>query len=95
LTDTWTSRSFKEIWRLEIFGPPIADSFVHSLNTTERMACISARIPMDFNVPVRTVQAQDLETKPVEKHMQVCLDVNMDFKTATTVALSEPLLTKA
>jgi len=57
------------------------------------MACVSVRIPLEFNP--RTLRSQDLEKTLVEKHMRVCLSVDPGFETAVTIAPSEPLLAQA
>ena len=57
------------------------------------MACISVRIPLEFNAV--TLRSQEMERTLVEKHMRVCLSVDPGFETVVTVAPSEPLLSEA
>jgi len=57
------------------------------------MACISIRIPLEFNAV--TLHSQEMERTLVEKHMCVCLSVDPGFETVVTIAPSEPLLMEA
>jgi hypothetical protein len=70
-----------------------SDDFIRNLTDTEKMACMSVRIPLEFNA--RTLRSQDMERTLVEKHMRVCLSVDAGFETAVTVAPSEPILAEA
>jgi hypothetical protein len=70
-----------------------SDDFVRSLTDDEKMACMSVRIPLEFNA--RTLRSQEREMILVEKHMRVCLSVDAGFETAVTVAPSEPILAEA
>ena len=70
-----------------------AEDFIRKLSDVEKMACMSVRLPLEFNG--RTLRAQDMERTLVEKHMRVCLSVDPGFETAITVAPSEPLLAEA
>ena len=54
------------------------------------MACISVRIPLEFNV-----RSRDMEKTLVERHLRVCLRVDPGFETTVTIAPSEPLLAEA
>jgi hypothetical protein len=69
---------------------PSSKSSVEALNHVERMACISVRMPLEFNV-----HSRDMEKTLVERHLRVCLHVDPQFETAVTVAPSEPLLAEA
>jgi hypothetical protein len=69
------------------------EDFVCNLNAVEKMACMSVRLALEFNG--KTLRAQDIERKLVEKHMRVCLSVNPGFETAITIAPSEPFLAAA
>jgi hypothetical protein len=66
------------------------EDFVRNLTDVEKMACMSVRIPLEFNA--RTLRSQDMERTLVEKHMHVCLSVDSGFETAVTIAPSEPVL---
>jgi hypothetical protein len=70
-----------------------SDDFVHNLTNVEKMACMSVRIPLEFNV--RTLRSQKLEQTLVENHMHVCPSVDAGFETAITVTPSEPILAEA
>ena len=70
-----------------------SDDFVRNLTDIEKMACMSVRIPLEFNT--RTLRSQEMEQTLVEKHMRVCLSVDPGFETAVTVAPSEPILAEA
>jgi hypothetical protein len=54
------------------------------------MACISVRMPLEFNL-----RSRSMEKTLVEKHLRVCLHVDPGFETAVTIAPSEPLLAEA
>jgi hypothetical protein len=69
------------------------DDFIRNLNDVEKLACMSVRIPLEFNT--RTLRSQELEKTLVEKHMRVCLSVDAGFETAIIVAPSEPILAEA
>jgi hypothetical protein len=70
-----------------------AEDFIRNLSAVEKMACMSVRLPFEFNG--RSLRAQDMERTLVEKHMRVCLSVDPGFETALTIAPSEPLLAEA
>jgi hypothetical protein len=70
-----------------------AVDFIRNLSDVEKLACMSVRLALEFNG--RTLRAQDMEKKLVEKHMRVCLSVDAGFETAITIAPSEPLLAEA
>jgi len=62
-------------------------------NSDEKFAIFAARLPLDFNATSTSEKAR--ETKFVEKHMRICLDVAPGFESVTTVSASEPLLAEA
>jgi len=70
-----------------------SEEFVRKLTDEEKLACISVRIPLEFNS--RTLRSQEMEKNLVDKHMRVCLTVDPGFETVITVAPSEPLLAEA
>jgi hypothetical protein len=69
---------------------PSSKSSVAALEHVEQMACISVRIPLEFNL-----RSRDMEKTLVERHLRVCLHVDPGFETAVTIAPSEPLLAEA
>ena len=62
------------------------EDFVRNLSPVEKMACMSVRLPLEFNG--KSLRVQDIEKKLVEKHMCVCLSVDPGFETALMVAPS-------
>ena len=70
-----------------------SEDAVRNLTAIEKMACMSVRIPLEFNM--RTLHSHDMERTFVEKHMRVCLSVDPGFETALTIAPSEPVLAEA
>lgn len=62
-------------------------------NSDEKFAIFAARLPLEFNAISTAEKAR--ETKFVEKHMRICLDVARGFESVTTVSASEPLLAEA
>jgi hypothetical protein len=73
--------------------PIRTEDFVRNLSAVEKMACMSVRLALEFNG--KTLRAQDIERKLVEKHMRLCLSVDPGFEAAITIAPSEPLLAEA
>ena len=69
---------------------PSSTNSVESLSRVEKMACISVRMPLEFNL-----RSRDMEKTLVERHLRVCLCVDPGFETAVTIAPSEPLLAEA
>jgi len=69
---------------------PSSKAFVEALNHVEQMACISVRMPLEFNL-----RSRYMEKTLVERHLRVCLHVDPEFETAITIAPSEPLLAEA
>jgi hypothetical protein len=63
------------------------------LSDAQKLACLSARLAIDFNSTTYTGQSQ--EHKQVEGHMRFCLNVDDGFETMKTVFPSEPLLAEA
>jgi hypothetical protein len=59
----------------------------------QRLACLSQRIPLEFNST--TYIAQVNEHKQVEGHMHICLKIDAAFESMVTVSASEPLLSEA
>jgi hypothetical protein len=66
------------------------EDFIRNLSTVEKMACMSVRLALEFNV--KTLRAQDIERKLVDR---VCLYLDPGFDTAITIVPSEPLLAEA
>jgi len=69
---------------------PSSKRSVEALSHLEQMACISVRMPLEFNL-----RSRDMEKTLVERHLRVCLHVDPQFETAITIAPSEPLLAEA
>jgi len=69
---------------------PSSTESIKALTHVERMACISVRIPLEFNR-----RSRDMEKTLVERHLRVCLRVDPGFETSVTIAPSEPLLAEA
>ena len=66
---------------------------VEELNDDQRLACLSQRVPLEFNSTTYIAQAN--ERKQVEGHMRVCLKIDAAFESMITVSASEPLLSEA
>ena len=66
---------------------------VEELTDDQRLACLSQRIPLEFNSTTYIAQAN--ERKQVEGHMRVCLKIDAAFESMITVSASEPLLSEA
>jgi len=69
------------------------EDFICNLSAIEKIACMSVCLALEFNG--KTLRAQDIERKLIEKHMCVCLSVDPGFEMAITITLSEPLLVEA
>ena len=69
---------------------PSSTESVAALSHVQKMACISVRMPLEFNL-----RSRSMEKTLVEKHLRVCLHVDPGFETAVTIAPSEPLLAEA
>src|SRR5438477_5247622 len=66
---------------------------VENLNNDQKLACLSQRLPIEFNSTTYIAQAN--ERKQVEGHMRVCLKIDSTFESMVTVSASEPLLSEA
>jgi len=66
---------------------------VKELTDEQRLACLSQRVPIEFNSTTYVAQAS--ERKQVEGHMRVCLKIDAAFESMVTVSASEPLLSEA
>ena len=66
---------------------------VEELTDDQRLACLSQRIPLEFNSTTYIAQAN--ERKQLEGHMRVCLKIDAPFESMITVSASEPLLPEA
>jgi hypothetical protein len=65
----------------------------NGLSEGQKLACLSARLAIDFNSTTYTGQRQ--EHAQVERHMRICLNVDDGFETMKTIFPSEPLLAEA
>jgi hypothetical protein len=72
---------------------PSSDESIRDLADVEKMACISICIPLDFSLG--HTHSREMEQTLVEKHLQVCLQVNPGFETPVTIMASKPLLAEA
>ncbi|KAF8339317.1 hypothetical protein F5887DRAFT_1232790 [Amanita rubescens] len=70
-----------------------ANPSTQHLNADQMLACLSQRLPIEFNST--TYISQSAERKQVEGHMRVCLNIDAGFQSMTTVSSSEPLLSEA
>ncbi|KAF8346496.1 hypothetical protein F5887DRAFT_882800, partial [Amanita rubescens] len=70
-----------------------ANPSTQHLNEDQMLACLSQRLPIEFNST--TYISQSAERKQVEGHMRVCLNIDAGFQSMTTVSSSEPLLSEA
>ena len=70
-----------------------ADYTIEELSNDQILACLSQRLPIEFQSTNYAAQAS--ERKQVEGHMRVCLKVDAAFETMTTTSSSEPLLSEA
>lgn len=66
---------------------------VQEYTDEQKLACLSQRIPLEFNSTNYIAQAD--ERKQVEGHMRVCLKIDAAFENMVTVSASEPLLSEA
>lgn len=70
------------------------------LSKHDMLACLSQRIPIEF-ISTHYVPSEwrqkfvEEETRQVESHMRICLKIEREIETMTTVAASEPLLSEA
>ena len=70
-----------------------ADPSTRDLTQDQMLACLSQRLPIQFNST--TYISQTAERKQVEGHMRVCLKIDAAFESMETVSSSEPLLSEA
>jgi hypothetical protein len=70
-----------------------ADHNTRDLTQDQMLACLSQRLPIQFNST--TYISQTAERKQVEGHMRVCLKIDSTFESMETVSSSEPLLSEA
>jgi hypothetical protein len=70
-----------------------ADPGTRDLTQDQTLACLSQRLPIQFNST--TYISQTAERKQVEGHMRVCLKIDAAFESMETVSSSEPLLSEA
>ncbi len=70
-----------------------ADPNTQDLTLDQMLACLSQRLPIQFNST--TYISQTAERKQVEGHMRVCLNIDPAFESMETVSPSEPLLSEA
>ena len=70
-----------------------ADWTTQEFSNHQALACLSQRIPIEFNSTNYTSRQQ--ERKQVEGHMRICLKVDAHFETITTTSSSEPILSEA
>jgi hypothetical protein len=69
------------------------DPYTKQLTQEQKLACLSQRLPIEFNSTTYT--SQTAEMKQVEGHLRVCLKVDANFESMVTVSPSEPLLSEA
>lgn len=69
-----------------------ADPSIQEFSTHQQLACLSQRLPIEFNSTTWITQ-QD-EKKQVEGHLRVCLKIDQNFESMVTVTPSEPLLSE-
>ena len=70
-----------------------ADPSTRDLTQDQMFACLSRRLPIQFNST--TYISQAAERKQVEGHMRVCRKIDASFESMETVSSSEPLLSEA
>ncbi|KAM6495407.1 hypothetical protein JOM56_008113 [Amanita muscaria] len=70
-----------------------ADPSTQNLTLDQMLACLSQRLPIQFNST--TYISQTSEWKQVERHMRVCLKIDAAFESMETISSSEPLLSEA
>ncbi|KAF9510402.1 hypothetical protein BS47DRAFT_72025 [Hydnum rufescens UP504] len=63
------------------------------LDFRSKLACLAMRIPVQFD-PKSDLGAE-ISAALVERHMRICLDVDLNSSVMTTVSPSEPLLAEA
>ena len=70
-----------------------ADCSTETLSNDQALACLSQRLPIEFNST--NYLSQEKEREQVEGHMRVCLKIDAAFETMTTTSSSEPILSEA
>ena len=70
-----------------------ADYTTKNLTNNQALACLSQRLPIEFNST--NYLSQEKEREQVEGHMRVCLKIDAAFETMTTTSSSEPILSEA
>lgn len=70
-----------------------ADYITETLSNDQALACLSQRLPIEFNST--NYLSQEKEREQVEGHMRVCLKFDAAFETMTTTSSSEPILSEA
>jgi len=70
-----------------------ADPSTRDLTQDQMLACLSQRLPIEFNST--TYISQIAERRQVEGHMRVCLKIDAAFESMVTVSSSEPILSEA
>jgi hypothetical protein len=70
-----------------------ADDTPTHLSNSQVLACLSQRLPIEFNST--NYLSQEKEREQVEGHMRVCLKIDAAFETMTTTSSSEPILSEA
>ena len=69
------------------------DYTTKNISNTQALACLSQRLPVEFNST--NYLSQEKEREQVEGHMRVCLKIDAAFETMTTTSSSEPILSEA
>ncbi|KAJ2932244.1 hypothetical protein H1R20_g4869, partial [Candolleomyces eurysporus] len=72
-------------------GKAITD--IKHLEEEQMLACLSQRLPIEFNSTSYIAQSQ--QQQQVEGHMRMCLKVDAGFESMVTTSPSEPLLSEA
>ncbi|RXW14770.1 hypothetical protein EST38_g11087, partial [Candolleomyces aberdarensis] len=70
-----------------------AISNITDLDKEQKFACLSQRLPIEFNSTSYIAQSQ--EQQQVEGHMRICMKVDAGFESMITISPSEPLLSEA
>jgi len=65
------------------------------LSEAQMLACLAARIPIEFLSTAYASQVSDLEKEQVHSHMRVVLKVDRNLETLATTSPSEPVLSEA
>ena len=70
-----------------------ADYNTKKLSNNQALACLSQRLPIEFNST--NYLSQEKEREQVEGYMRVCLKIDAAFESMTTTSSSEPILSEA